>query len=278
MDQNFSSSNNQKEDLTIQSRFGFIPDFFDAPTLPQNPISSNNFFTHQKQKIPNFESNVFQKNINTMKFVDDRPYQNFERDTAVTKTNKKIILSTRHTNKYGLYGHNNNNQNSNTEDIFENDQTTRQFQNPHINNNYPNHETQISNQNHNKNNYQSFVSLRPNYDQHDNINQPYQSNQNKPSNRNSNYFTSTQKLQENYDYNSQLPNSQFNFNNNEENKKPIENNNYRPTSSSIMFPNDSTNDKLSTKFTTTTNKYYGYQNRPIENTKRISEISKIKTV
>lgn len=208
-----------------------------------------------------------------MHFVEDRPYQSFEQDVGVTKTNKRKITTTRPTNKYEF--HNNNNHNSDIENIFKNDQTTTQYQNHHSNNKYPNYETQMPNQNHNSNKYQSFVSQRPNYNQHDYINQPYQPNQNKYFNRNPNYYTSTPKLHE--DYNSQFPNSQINFNSYEENKRPYENNNYRPTSSSIMFPGDSTNDKSSTRFTTTTNKYSEYQNRPNENSRRISEISKIKT-
>lgn len=208
-----------------------------------------------------------------MHFVENRPYQSFEQDVAVTRTNKRKITTTRPTSKYEF--HDINNHNSNIEDAFKNDQTTRQYQN-YNNNKYPNYETQMPNQNHNSNKYQSFVSQRPNYNQHDNINQPYQPNQNKYFNRNPNYFTSTQKLYENYDHNSQHPNSQINFNSYEENKRPYENNNYRPTSSSIMFPDDSSNDKFSTKFTTT-NTYYEYQNRPNENARRISEISKIKT-
>lgn len=77
----------------------------------------------------------------------------------------------------------------------------------------------------------------------------------------------------NHEYNSQLPFSQISSSNYEENVRPNQNKN-RPSSSSILFPDRVTDDISHTKFTSTT-KSYGYQNRPNENAKRISEISKL---
>jgi len=217
-----------------------------------------------------------------MQFVEDRPYQNFEQD-VVAKPNKQKYTSTRPTNDYEYGNNNNNNQNLNTGNIFNSDQTTRK---PQSYNNYPNYEiSRPQNTNNYYSNYQStqnnvpyLNTQRPSLYQN-NINRPnhekYQSNQNNNFNGNPNYYTKGPNSQNNYDsinydYNSQQPFTQTISNSNKENKRN-QSNNYRPTSSNILFPDNTFN----TKFTTTT-KSYGYENRPNKNEKRISEISKMK--
>lgn len=149
--------------------------------------------------------------------------------------------------------------------------------NHNYNNNYPSTVSQRPNQNQNNNKYSSSELQRPNRHQHENTNQPnhetYQQNQNNNFNTNSNYNNPNhQKPQnnynlENYEHNSQLPDSQINSNSFT---------NRPSTSSSVLFPDDLNEDKYHTQLTTTTRKYYNHQNIPNENTKRISELSKIK--
>ncbi|XP_029342707.1 serine protease Hayan isoform X2 [Acyrthosiphon pisum] len=273
----FVSSNNQKEDRSIQPPLGFNPDFFHAPVLQPNPTASINFFNYQKQNTPNFVGNVLHQSSNTMEFVEDRPYQNYEQGVVI-KPNKNSP-----TNEYGFYS-SNNKPNSNNENImYVRDQTTNIPQNYY---NYPNYETQrpvSQNQNNNfnqpyyetypqiqnNNKYQSSVPQRPNYNQYDN--QPHQETNESNQNNNPNYYTTTKKPQHIYssgnnENNSSLPNSQINHSGYEENKRPSQNTNHK-TSSSILFPDDLTD----TKFTTTTKKYYEYENSPNEDNKRISE-------
>lgn len=265
--------NDQKNDQSMQSRFGFIPDFFHAPKSTQSPISSINFF-NQKQKIPNYVGNILHHSLNTLQFVEDRPYQNVEQ-SVVTKTNKQKHTSTGSSNQYDFPSRNNN-QNVNNENIFNSDQTTRKTQNYYNYN--PNYEISRPNQNIN-NNY-------PNYQSTPNKNIPHYSTQRPNQNLNNfnrkSSYTSTQSSDNNNynsgkrEYNSQFPFSQTSSNNGyEENMRPNENNN-RPSSSSILFPDRVTDYNSHTKFTTSTTKSYEYQNRPNANAKRISEISNTK--
>ncbi|CAH1723407.1 unnamed protein product [Aphis gossypii] len=279
----FVPSNDQKEDRSIQPPLNFNPDFFHAPVLQQNPIipiTNINFFDYQKQKNPNFVANVVHQSLNTMAFVEDRPYQNYEQDVII-RPNKNKTTSIRPTIEYGFYS-SNNKPNFNNENIFSKDQTTNIPQNYY---NYPNYETQrpvsqnnnfnqpyyetnLQNQNNNK--YQSSIPQRPNYNQYDN--QPYQGAYQSNQNNRPNYYTTSKKPQNIYssgnnENNSPLPNSQINHSAYEGNKKPNQNSNYHKTSTSILFPDD----VQDTKFTTTTKKYYGYQNSPNEDRKRISE-------
>lgn len=263
--QQFNSSNDQP----IQSRFSFIPDFFHAPTSLVKPKSNINFFNHQKQNIPNLVGNVLNHNVNTMQFVEDRPYQNFEQD-AVTKPNKQKHTSTRPTNEYKYYT-NNNNQNLNTGNVINSDQTTRKFQSYEINISNQNTNSYYSNYQTSQNNVPYYhITQRPSENQN-NMNpsnhEKYQSNQNNNFNRNPNYYTSTQDSNynsRNHEYNSQQrPFAQISSNN-----KRNQYNNYHSTGTNILFPGD----KFNTKFTMTTTTSYG----PNENEKRISEISKMK--
>jgi len=274
----FVSSNDQKEDRSI----GFNPDFFHAPVLQPIPIANINFFNHQN--TPNFVGNVLHQSSNTMEFVEDRPYQNYEQGVVI-KPNKNRPTPISATNEYGFYS-NNNKPNSNNENImYGSYQTTNTPQNYYnypnyeiqrpVNqnkNNQPNYETYPQNQNNNK--YQSSVSQKPNYNQYDN--QPHQEIYESNQNNYPNYYTTTKKPQHIYssgnnENNSPLPNSQINHSDYEENKRPSQNTNHK-TSSSILFPDDLTD----TTFTTTTKKYYQYGNSPNEDNKRISEKSKIK--
>lgn len=269
--------NDDQKDQSIQSRSGFIPDFFHASISPQNPISNINFFNH-KQNIPNFVGNILHHSLNGLQFVEDRPFQNIEQ-VIVTKTNKQKYTSTRPTNEYDFLS-SNNNQNLNNENIFNYDQTTRKTQNYY---NYPNYEINRPNQNANKynpntNNYNPNYQSTPNIPHY--ITQRPSQNQNNNFNKNPNYYTSTHNAYNNnfnsgnHEYNSQSPFSQINSNSYEENIRPNQNKN-RPSSSSILFPDRVTDDISHTKFTTSTTKSYVYQNRPNENAKRMSEISKI---
>jgi len=285
---NVASSNDQKEDRSIQLPLGFNPDFFHAPVLQPNPIANTNFFNYQKQNTPNFVGNVLHQSSNTMEFVEDRPYQNYEQGVVI-KPNKNRPTPISPTNEYGFYS-SNNKPNSNNENImYGSDQTTNipqnyynypnyyvtqrpVSQNQNNNFNQPYYETYPQIQNNNK--YQSSVPQSPNYNQYNNPpnQETYESNQN----NNPNYYTTTKKPKHIYstgnnENNSPLSNSQVNHNGYEENKRPSQNTNHR-TSSSILFPNDLTD----TKFTTTTKKYHEYENSPNEDNKRISEKSKIK--
>ncbi|XP_026807478.1 serine protease Hayan-like [Rhopalosiphum maidis] len=263
----FALNNDQKDDRSIQPSFNYNPvnpDFFHAPVLQPNPITNINFFDYQKQKNPNFIGNVLHQSLNTMEFVEDRPYQNYEQDVII-RPNKNRTTSIRPTIEYGIYS-SNNKPNSNNGDMFNKDQTTSIPQNYY---NYPNYETQRPvSQNNNK--YQSSVSQRPNYNQYDN--RPYQGAYQTTQNNRPNYYTTPKKPQNIYssgnnENNSQLPNSQINHSGDEGNKRPNQNLNYHKTSSSILFPDD----VVDTKFTTTTKKYYGYQNSLNEDRKRISQ-------
>ncbi|KAL4121868.1 hypothetical protein QTP88_014291 [Uroleucon formosanum] len=261
----FVSSNDQKEDRSIQPSLGFNPDFFHAPVLQPNPITNINFFNRQKQNTPNFVGNVLHQSSNTMEFVEDRPYQNYEQGVVI-KPNKNRPTPISPTNEYGFYS-SNNKPNSNNENImYGTGLTTNIPQNYY---NYPNYETQRPvSQNQNNNKYQSSVTQRPNY------NQPHQEIYESNPNNNPNYYTTTKKPQriyssENNENNSPLPNRQINHSTYEENKKPSQNN-YHKTSSSILFPDDLTD----TKFTTTTKKYYEYETNPSENNKQCDEYSK----
>lgn len=275
----FVSSNDQKDDRSIQPPLGFSPDFFHAPVLQQNPITNINFFDYQKQKIPNFVGNVLHQSSNNMKFVEDRPYHSYEQDVVI-KPNKNKTTPIRPTNEYEFF---NSKPNSNDEQIiFGSGQTTIMPQNYY---NYPNYETQrpVSKnqynnlnqpyyetypQNQNNNKYQSSVPQRPNHNQYDN--QPHQETYHTNQNNNPNYYTTTKKTQYslgNNENNSPLPNSQINHSGYKENKRPSQSTNYQKTSSSILFPDDLPD----TKFTTTTKKYYGFENSLNENNKRISE-------
>jgi len=254
---------NSSDDQPIQSRFSFIPDFFHAPISSLKPISNINFFNHQKQHIPNIVGNVKHHSLNTMQFVEDRPHQNFEQDVVIKPNNKQKYTSTRPPNEYDYYSDNNNNQNINTGNIFNSDQTTRKSQN--TNNYYSNYQSS-------PNNVPYHITQKPSQNQN-NMNRPnYEKNKSNQNYNfgNSNYYTTTQNSQNN-NYNSrnhEYNSHQFTQTSSNNNK---ENNNYRPTSSNILFPSD----KFNIKFTTTTASY-GYQNRPNENEKRISEISKMK--
>lgn len=301
-----TSSDSFQEDQLIQSRFSFIPDFFHASLIPKNPTSNINFFNHQNNKNPNTVGNVFHQSLNTMKFVEDRPYQNFEQDVT-TKPNKKKNSLTRQTNSYELYSSNNNNQNSNIQNIFNSDETTKISQ---TNYHYSSHETQKLNFNQNNNNhkqpnyetypqnqnnyyYLSSTTPKPNYNQNNNNKRPnYLTN---PQNQNNNYNPSSTTIRPNYNLNNinnKQPNyetySQYQNNNYNPSSTTIRpnlnqnnNNNYRPTSSNIFFPDDSddsTTENSYTKFTTTKKNDYEYQNKPYEYTKRISEISKFNKI
>lgn len=291
----FVSSDEQKEDRSIQPPFGFNPDFFHAPVLQPNPITNINFFNYQKQKTPNFVANVLHQSSNTMEFVEDRPYQNYEQGEANKPNKNRTTTSIRPTNEYGFYSSNNNKPNSINENImYGSDQITNIPQNYY---NYPNHETQrpvIQNQNNNfnrpnyftnpqvqnNNKHKNTVPQRPNYNQYDN--QPHQETHESNQNNNPNYYTTTKKPQYIYkpgnnENNSPLQNGEINQGSYEENKRPTrpsQSTNHK-TSSSILFPDDLTD----TPFTTTTKKYYEYyENRPNENNKRISEKSKINKI
>lgn len=340
--QHTNLSNDQKEDRPLQSRFGFIPDFFHAPILPQKQLSDINYFNSQKYQNPN----ILHPNSNNKQFIEERPFQNYEQSVA-TKPNKKKTTSTRPTNEFGYYN-SNNNQNLNNENTFNNGQTTANSQNYYNNpnqnhetyqsspNNYPNYntkkpnqgqnnnnrpyyETNPTNQN-NNNNYPTTLAQKP-YQNHQ-INNNYQSNygtyesnqNNYPSSisqgsnqynnfqSNTNHQANVQKPENYYNSGNNENNLQFsnsnngyneNYNrpNNNQNNRPNNNSNRpnynnnsnkpnnnqninnRPTSSSsILFPDSSTTDNPYTQFTTT-KKYNGFQNRPYQNTKRISEIS-----
>jgi len=285
----FVSNNDQKEDRSIQTPLGINPDFFHAPEQP-NPITNINFFDYQKHKTPNFVANVLHQSSNTMEFVEDRPYQNYEQDVVIKPNNKNRTTSIRPPNEYGFYS-SNNRPNSNNENImYGSDQTTNTPQNYY---NYPNYETQrpvVQNQNNNyfnqpsyetypqnqnNNKHKNAVPQRPNYNQYDN--QPHQGTYESNQDNNPNYYTTTKRPQYIYssgsnENNSPRPNySQINQNGYEENKRPSQNTNHK-TSSSILFPDELTD----TTYTTTTKKYYEYENSPNDNNKRISEKSKIK--
>lgn len=252
-------NNSQNDDHPLQSQNTFITEFYQVPISSQKPNSNINVYSFnvEKDEVPDFVSNS-----NTKFIVENRPVQNFDQ-------NKETQL-------------NNNTNNNQTIEVIDNDESMIPSKITKYNNNYPNYETQNINQNQ-KNTYPSYQITtnknRPYYESYpanqNNNNRPYQethrSNQNSNFNINPIDYNTTQKPQDNsddYEYNSQFTNSKTNSNNHEINKRPNQNNNYRPTSSSILFPSYF-EDK---KYTTTTNKYH---NKPNANTKRISEISKI---
>lgn len=234
--QHFNSSNDQNDDQSVQSRFGFIPDFFHTPVSPQSPTP--NLLNHQNLQFSNFVGNALHQSLNTMQFVEDKPYQNIEED-VVTKPNKKKIISTRPTNEYG-YQNGNNNEKPNMKNIFNDDQSTRVPQNYYTRPNYESSRPQ-QNQNSNNNypNYQSSNNYNPSH-----INQePNQSPTNNHNNR------------PNYEVNQ-------NYNNN---------NNYPSSMSPSLYPNQHTgNNQLNQAiYETNQNSYPGSAlQRPNQNIKR----------